>query len=87
VERNNIMNVFGHLLKSDRNQTFVDRSREFTSSNQSSVDKMTQKSKNFGKNRNFSNTDIFQNLSPKENSLESISSLLNKKPMDSQIST
>jgi len=40
------MNVFGHLLKSDRNQTFVDRSREFTSSNQSSVDKMTQKSKN-----------------------------------------
>ena len=77
VERNNIMNVFGHLMKSERGQTLVDRSKEFS---QSSVDN-TQKSKT----RNYSNGDILKN-SLKENSLESISSLLTKKPMDSQIS-
>lgn len=83
VERNNIMNVFGHLLKSERNQTFVDRSKEFTSSMQTSLDQAGHKSRV----RNFSNGDILPNLATsKENSLESISSLLNKKQMDSQIS-
>ena len=81
VERNNIMNVFGHLMTSERGKTFVDRSKEFS---QSSIDN-TQKSKTLEKTRNYSNGDILKK-SLKENSLESISSLLTKKPMDSQIS-
>lgn len=84
VERNNIMNVFGHLLKSERNQTFVDRSKEFTNTTtQNSLEK-TSKSKKFEK-RAFSNGDILKSVS-KDSSLDSLSSLLNKKPMDSQIS-
>ena len=81
VERNNIMNVFGNLLKRERNQTFVDRSREF-SNTQNSVDK-TQKSKISSK-RNFSNGDILKNVNKGENSLESISTILTKKPIESQ---
>ena len=79
VERNNIMNVFGHLLKHERNQTFVDRSKEFSSTGNS-----LERSKQTNKNEKFSKTDILKNLT-KDNSLESLSSLLNKQPVNSQM--
>ena len=37
MERNNIMNVFGHLLKRDRGQTFGEKSRSHIKSDQSLV--------------------------------------------------
>lgn len=84
VERNNIMNVFGHLLKSERNQTFVDRSKEFTNTTTHNSLEKSSNSKKFEK-RAFSNGDILKNVS-KDSSLDSLSSILNKKPIDSQIS-
>lgn len=84
VERNNIMNVFGHLLKKERNQTFVDRSKEFSNIKpQNSVQQSSKKSNTIDK-KSYSKSDLLKNLS-KDTSLDSLSSLFNKKNMDSQV--
>lgn len=79
VERNNIMNVFGPLAKTERSEVFFDRSREFTST-QKSIDKTLKSNK-----RNMSNGEILKNVS-KENSLEGLSSVLSKPQIDLQAS-
>ena len=67
VERNNIMNVFGHLLKRERNQTFVDRSKEFSSTGDS-----LERSKQTNKNNNYSKKNILNNLNNKDNPIKNL---------------